>query len=339
MIRHVVIGIVAAGTCLIGGVANAQSGEPPQKNNETTTQTTTQAKTQPDLRPTFMGTAYTIEGGEFDGKRGFLFRVWNRSGRSLNRRKLPGRFNKRRKVLGYLATGAAYSDGTLSWEGRDTLGEVLFVDGERERLNPSPTGEFADRPANFIVVVEPEVDQIVYTLQGRTATASWDAATQEVLDLGGSDEDDGLPPDPGEAGKATLEGIDSNGNGVRDDVERAIAKLYPDEPELRALQMAAAIEAQTNLVLGVAGDREALVEHLNTKEARIPGLCLMFYLDRKGEPFWKADNLARELRVVILNTKQRMQAYDGFNKLLSGSVINGIPFHNSGEDYCSDLGG
>ncbi|GHV60176.1 hypothetical protein FACS1894103_4970 [Campylobacterota bacterium] len=33
-----------------------------------------------------------------------------------------------------------------------------------------------------------------------------------------------LPPDPGKAGKATLEGIDSNKNGVRDDVEIEIYK-------------------------------------------------------------------------------------------------------------------
>ena len=29
-----------------------------------------------------------------------------------------------------------------------------------------------------------------------------------------------LPPDPGEAGKLTLAGIDSNNDGVRDDLER-----------------------------------------------------------------------------------------------------------------------
>jgi hypothetical protein len=31
-----------------------------------------------------------------------------------------------------------------------------------------------------------------------------------------------IPPDPGEAGKATLEGIDSDNDGVRDDIERWI---------------------------------------------------------------------------------------------------------------------
>ncbi|MEP7162787.1 MAG: hypothetical protein ABI747_03420, partial [Candidatus Moraniibacteriota bacterium] len=44
----------------------------------------------------------------------------------------------------------------------------------------------------------------------------------------------GLPPDPDEAGKATIEGIDSNGNGVRDDIERWIAVKYPNSEKTRA---------------------------------------------------------------------------------------------------------
>jgi len=42
-----------------------------------------------------------------------------------------------------------------------------------------------------------------------------------------------LPPDPGEAGKVTLEGIDSDGDGVRDDVQRYIALTYPDSEKTR----------------------------------------------------------------------------------------------------------
>src|SRR5216683_231714 len=37
-----------------------------------------------------------------------------------------------------------------------------------------------------------------------------------------------LPPDPGAAGKATLQGIDSDGDGVRDDIQRYIALTYPN---------------------------------------------------------------------------------------------------------------
>ncbi len=45
-----------------------------------------------------------------------------------------------------------------------------------------------------------------------------------------------LPPDPGEEGKQTLEGIDADGDGVRDDVQRAIYRLEPrDERKRRAM--------------------------------------------------------------------------------------------------------
>jgi hypothetical protein len=36
-----------------------------------------------------------------------------------------------------------------------------------------------------------------------------------------------LPPDPGEAGKQTMLGIDSDGDGIRDDVQRYIYLTYP----------------------------------------------------------------------------------------------------------------
>lgn len=45
-----------------------------------------------------------------------------------------------------------------------------------------------------------------------------------------------LPPDPGDAGRATLAGVDVNDNGVRDDLERYIAQHFGDDPRvLRAV--------------------------------------------------------------------------------------------------------
>ena len=42
-----------------------------------------------------------------------------------------------------------------------------------------------------------------------------------------------LPPDPGEEGKKTLLGIDTDGDGVRDDIQRYIYFTYPDDKKLR----------------------------------------------------------------------------------------------------------
>jgi len=43
-----------------------------------------------------------------------------------------------------------------------------------------------------------------------------------------------LPPDPGAAGKLTLSGIDSDNDGVRDDVQRWIVMTYPNSQKTRA---------------------------------------------------------------------------------------------------------
>lgn len=44
-----------------------------------------------------------------------------------------------------------------------------------------------------------------------------------------------VPPDPGDAGKQTLAGIDSDYDGVRDDVQRYLVRTYIDRPrELEA---------------------------------------------------------------------------------------------------------
>ena len=42
-----------------------------------------------------------------------------------------------------------------------------------------------------------------------------------------------LPTDPGKAGKETLLGIDTDGDGVRDDIQRYIYFTYPDDKKLR----------------------------------------------------------------------------------------------------------
>lgn len=54
-----------------------------------------------------------------------------------------------------------------------------------------------------------------------------------------------LPPDPGEAGKATLAGIDSNNNGVRDDVERWIVLSFANELEKPPIVQASVALQQT----------------------------------------------------------------------------------------------
>lgn len=54
-----------------------------------------------------------------------------------------------------------------------------------------------------------------------------------------------LPPPPNkQENDATVEGVDVNNNGVRDDVELAIFQKYPDSPHVRAAQLQYALTQQ-----------------------------------------------------------------------------------------------
>jgi len=57
-----------------------------------------------------------------------------------------------------------------------------------------------------------------------------------------------LPPDPGAEADKTIVGIDANNNGIRDDVELAVFKEYPNSAKTRAvlLQYALVLQMETN---------------------------------------------------------------------------------------------
>ncbi len=57
-----------------------------------------------------------------------------------------------------------------------------------------------------------------------------------------------LPPDPGAEADKTVAGVDANGNGIRDDVELAIFKEYPNSARIRAAEMQYAMGLQMELM-------------------------------------------------------------------------------------------
>ncbi|OGZ96451.1 MAG: hypothetical protein A3J10_01215 [Candidatus Sungbacteria bacterium RIFCSPLOWO2_02_FULL_54_10] len=57
-----------------------------------------------------------------------------------------------------------------------------------------------------------------------------------------------LPPDPGADADKTIQGIDANHNNIRDDVELAIFKEYPDSAKTRAVLLQYALALQMEVV-------------------------------------------------------------------------------------------
>src|SRR3990167_6987221 len=71
-----------------------------------------------------------------------------------------------------------------------------------------------------------------------------------------------LPPPPGADADKTIQGIDANHNGIRDDVELAIFKEYPDSAKTRAvlLQYALALQMEVKQTIVNTGTVTAAVQ-------------------------------------------------------------------------------
>jgi hypothetical protein len=140
----------------------------------------------------------------------------------------------------------------------------------------------------------------------------------------GTDSGYSLPPDPGDAGKATLEGIDSDGDGIRDDIQRYIFLTYPDSHKTRAALGQAAVALQ-KIILGSPDVETALY---NTELEARASECIRFIRPEDGR---EMDNM---LLAEFLNTIDRSRAYLAYDSQLSGHVF-GVRNINEYRSSCS----
>src|SRR3990167_5687995 len=96
------------------------------------------------------------------------------------------------------------------------------------------------------------------------------------------------PPDPVQV-DATVEGVDANQNGIRDDVELAIFEKYPNDAKIRAaeLQYAMALQMEFTQVF----NSETLVNAINEEGRGF--LCIA------------NDRRANEVENLVANTSER----------------------------------
>ena len=83
---------------------------------------------------------------------------------------------------------------------------------------------------------------------------------------------DNLPPDPGAEADKTIAGIDANTNGIRDDVELAIFKEYPDSARTRAALLQYALALQIEMTLPFL-NKEVVTASIEDNESRAD-VCL-----------------------------------------------------------------
>ena len=119
-----------------------------------------------------------------------------------------------------------------------------------------------------------------------------------------------LPPDPGVDGLATVEGIDTNTNGVRDDVERAIYERHPTAAaNVMSALMQNARAFQSNVMAGDAGSPSAVDQSLSLGLASLQ--CLYSTMQNPEEEVAFIEDMT-------LNTDERVTAYLAFDEMLAG---------------------
>ena len=133
-----------------------------------------------------------------------------------------------------------------------------------------------------------------------------------------------LPPDPGEAGKLTIEGIDADGDGVRDDVQRWIVFTVPEDAAKRDVLLRYSEDVQASL-LAFEDPQASINASYRLLES---GDCLSFlYPEQKY-------TLLRDVRARHLNTMGRYRADMENNKHFGGQTY-GVPSTEAIAARCS----
>lgn len=110
-----------------------------------------------------------------------------------------------------------------------------------------------------------------------------------------------LPADPGPAGMATLAGVDSNSNSVRDDIERYIVLTFPADADAGTRAALTQITKAAQAGLLDAPDPTASFAHTQDEIRALE--CLMFQRPDDYYPIFVS------FRAEILNTMDRSKAY------------------------------
>jgi len=119
-----------------------------------------------------------------------------------------------------------------------------------------------------------------------------------------------VPRDPGRAAKASLAGVDTNANGVRDEVDRELAKLYGSD----ATTLAAATKyAKTTQAAMVALSTTTTPNVDATVKAEFASFACL--TDMVGTT--KALEISREVRMRTLNSSARRE---GANRLDDATI-------------------
>lgn len=125
-----------------------------------------------------------------------------------------------------------------------------------------------------------------------------------------------LPPVPDQAlNDSTVEGIDANKNGIRDDVELAISKEYSDSAHSRAsrLQYAGALQSILSKVINT----ETWIAAAREKDRSLG--CIWSSVSNTNSKL--VSQYAAEIKDLVVNTELRQQKYNDLNKYRTSYLL------------------
>lgn len=131
-----------------------------------------------------------------------------------------------------------------------------------------------------------------------------------------------LPPEPDpKINNSTLLGMDSNYNGVRDDVERWIYKTYKDK---HPIYIDIAMQAGRAYKLVLETPEMAKEIRLKVNGALFCGWYYQNDAYRYNDPTLVHERIDVPVKSKYFNTKKRSDVYRQYDRLLSGGVY-GLP--------------
>ncbi len=134
-----------------------------------------------------------------------------------------------------------------------------------------------------------------------------------------------LPPDPGALADKTVQGIDANQNGIRDDVELAVFKEYPNSAKTRAVLLQYALALQMEVVQTlINGDVTGAIANQQDRSF----FCIAQVTAEKGEDavFMGIEKYGNFISNKQFNTESRKTTHTTFYKnLKSGKIDDSTP--------------
>jgi len=120
-----------------------------------------------------------------------------------------------------------------------------------------------------------------------------------------------LPPDPGVEADKTVQGIDANNNGIRDDVELAIFKEYPNSAKTRAVLLQYALALQMEAIQPMV-NQETVTEVVREQSRAYDCVSKILPRVNLSQYMKEGDTLISFVKDKQLNTQARTDQRNNF---------------------------